>query len=120
MKKILFLLVMIASLSSCATPIIEQSIVVNYASFSGDEFELSPLEYSNRDFEVVGTIYEEFGLHRDIEFIIERAISDAKKIDANGLLKFEVMVRPNERTNTFYVVKGVAVKFKDVKKSGGD
>ena len=111
MKKILFLLAMIVSLSSCAPYFYEQSISINLKSFAGDDFSISPLEYTGEKFEVIGLIYEEFGSHRTTEYMIERAIANTKKMGANGLMKFD-MVKKQTKDQTYYVITGTAVKFK--------
>lgn len=122
MKKTFLFLVLtslfvLANLSSCSTskPIViqEQSIVVDYESFTGSGFRITPFEYSSAEFEVIGTIYKEFSHRRTIEYMINDAISSAKNIGANGLMKFDIKYHYDDINLTSYVVTGVAVKFKD-------
>ena len=118
MKNKLFILAVTALLTSCVTPapivIQEQSIVVDFESFAGSDFRITPFEYASSDFEVIGTVYKEFSYRRTADYMIEETILSAKKLGANGLMKFDIISHFNEKNLTSYIVKGVAVRFKDI------
>lgn len=121
MKKLLLILALtlpfaMVSLTSCSTKTIviqEQSLVVNLEKFTNGGFKIIPLDYANKNLEIVGIIYKEFSHRRSVEYMIEESIADAVKLGANGLIKFDITYRFDEKNLTSYVVKGVAVKFKD-------
>ena len=119
MKNILNIMAIIALLSSCSAPktivIQEQSIIVDFESFTGSDFRITPFEYASSEFEVIGTIYKEFSYRRTAEYMIEETIAAAKRLGSNGLMKFDIISNFNENNLTSYIVKGVAVRFKDNK-----
>lgn len=121
MKKLLLILALIplfamVSLTSCSTKAIiiqEQSLIVNLEKFTKDGFRIIPLDYANIEFDVVGIIHKEFSHRRSVEYMIEESIADAVRLGANGMMKFDITYHFDEKNLTSYIVKGVAVKFKD-------
>lgn len=138
MKKVLLLLIVTSAISSCA-PVYRESIAsIVYTEYTGNNFRVTPFEYASQDFEVIGSIMNEFEVGKptnesDKDKVIERAmpksrsieydikfdymfkktIESAKAIGANGIMKFDWQRKTDKTGMTSYFFTGVAVKFKD-------
>lgn len=138
MKKILFLLAVLFTVASCTTVnYSEKRWSIDFREYIKDaNFTINPTDISNKDFEPIGLIKLEFYVgtnvkkeHKDhvreeggkwtakyyvptLERMISLSVEEAKKIGANGIIKFD-LIRKNKANGSYpvYEVTGVAVKY---------
>ena len=139
MKKILFLLAVLFTAASCTTVnYSEKRWSIDFREYIKDpNFTINPTDISNKDFEPIGLIKLEFYVgtnvkkeHKDhvreeggkwtsvyyvttLERMISLSVEEAKKIGANGIIKFDLIRKDkvNSSSRTVYEVTGVAVKY---------
>ncbi len=138
MKNILFLLAVLFTVASCTTVnYSEKRWSIDFREYIKDpNFTINPTDISNKDFEPIGLIKLEFYVgtnvkkeHKDhvreeggkwtakyyvptLERMISLSVEEAKKIGANGIIKFD-LIRKNKANGSYpvYEVTGVAVKY---------
>ena len=139
MKKFLFLLAVLFVVSSCSTSSYsEKRWSIDFREYINDpNFTINPTDIANKEFEPIGLIDLEFcggakvkkehKLHvrkvtvdkwsiyyvPTLERMISTAVEEAKKIGANGIIKFD-LIRTDKAKGSYpvYEVTGVAVKYK--------
>lgn len=139
MKNILFLLAVLFTAASCTTVnYSEKRWSIDFREYIKDpNFTINPTDISNKDFEPIGLIKLEFYVgtnvkkeHKDhvreeggkwtpvyyaptLGRMISLSVEEAKKIGANGIIKFDLIRKDkvNGSSRTVYEVTGVAVKY---------
>lgn len=139
MKKFLFLFAVLFTVTSCTTTstYYERRWSIDFREYIKDpNFTINPTGISNKDFEPIGLIELEFYVganvkkeHKDhvrkeggrwtpkcyvptLERMISVAVEEAKKIGANGIIKFNLIRKAKAKGSyPVYEVTGVAVKY---------
>lgn len=111
MKKILLLLALVLSLSSCAVLYQEKSVLVDLREYSGDkDFIINPSRIANGEFTPIGMLSVEFKSGSKVkdemkgyvqstgpywyeatyQRMVSKAVEEAKLMGANGIIDFDI------------------------------
>ena len=135
MKKLLFLFLILLSVTSCKSTYYEIGYSLDYREYVKDpNFVINPTEIGNKDFTPVGPIYLEFHSGNKVkkedrnyvhekrsisigkyyvptyERMISSAVNKAKEMGANGIISFSIEKIEKVRSNLpVYIISGNAV-----------
>lgn len=133
MKKILLLLALVLSLSSCGVLYQEKGILVDLREYSGDkDFIINPSKIANGEFTPIGMLSLDFisgnkvndGMRKHVKStgpywyeatyqrMVSRAVKEAKSVGANGIIDFNIKAVYASGKIMYYEVTGIPVIYK--------